>query len=351
MTLTLNQPLPAPQIEHFFLNLMLSQWRDAPHKDAPAMLQADRSLALASTQVKLYREEFLTQAVWAISVDRLDEAEKLYKAALKVNPTDKEAASGAAMVAQMRAGKLTKADLTRKVAEKAGALQVDKDTTRDNIRKILQEPGAPAQPVAQPVPGANQPSPAAQDLLREAAARRAIEEQRYRVLVDATTRRARQLYRVDPDAAYQDLKRQRDEILLYDAIGDEARRELVAQLESVMREVFVKGAEIKRQADAERQAIARTRQRLNEFDRQTIENERDKNRIDQFRQLMQQARYELAYQEAQLMIQEKVARGLPVPPTATASYIIGQQAVQLREWKELVRIREDRFLLAMMQSE
>ena len=51
------------------------------------------------------------------------------------------------------------------------------------------------------------------------------------------------------------------------------------------------------------------------------------------------------------MIQEKVAKGLPVPPQATASYIIGQQATQLREWRELTRIRQDRFLMAMMQTE
>ena len=56
---------PASQADHFFLNMMVEQWRDAPHKDAPAMLQSDRALALASTQVKLYRDEFLTQANWA----------------------------------------------------------------------------------------------------------------------------------------------------------------------------------------------------------------------------------------------------------------------------------------------
>ncbi|QJW95701.1 DUF4974 domain-containing protein [Frigoriglobus tundricola] len=171
------------------------------------------------------------------------------------------------------------------------------------------------------------------------------------MLTAATVQRGRALLRTDPDAAYQDLKRQRDEILAYDAIGDDARRQMVADLEAVMREVFVKGAEIKRQADAERAAVSRTRQRLNEFDRAQDAEAVDKNRIDQFRQLMQQARYELAYQEAQLMVQEKTVKGLPVPVTATASYIIGQQATQLREWKELVRIRQDRFLLAMMQTE
>jgi tetratricopeptide (TPR) repeat protein len=346
--LKFEQPLPAPRVENFFLNLMLAQWRNAPHKDAPAMLQSDRALALASTQVRLYREEFLTQAVWAMSIDRVDEAGRLYDAALKVDPTDKEAASGAALVKQMKAGKVTKADLARQIAQKTGALKVDPQS----IRKVVQDPVQPAQPPPPPGPGVAPPNPnAAQDLLREAAARRAIEEQRYRVLAGETIRRARQLLRTDPDAAYQDLKRQRDDILGYDAIGEDARRQMVAELEGAMREVFIKGAEVKRQADAERQALARTRQRLNEFDRLQDEVANDKNRIDQFRQLMQQARYELAYQEAQLMIQEKTVKGLPVPPQATASYIIGQQAVQLREWKELTRIREDRFLLAMMQTE
>ena len=59
MVLNLSEKLPAPQVDHFFLNLMIDQWRDAPHKDAPAMLQSDRALALASTQVKLYTDEFL----------------------------------------------------------------------------------------------------------------------------------------------------------------------------------------------------------------------------------------------------------------------------------------------------
>ena len=190
LALNFTQPLPVPQVEHFFLNLMIHQWRNAPHKDAPAMLQSDRALALASTQVKLYKNEFLTQAVWAVSMDRLDEAEKLYNAALKVDPTDKEASSGSAIVAKMKAGKLTKAQLTDKVKAKTGVMKVDGDSTRENIRLFLQEPGAVVDPPAPPG-GVVPPNPnAAADLLKEAAARRAIEEQRYKVLVDATLRRA-----------------------------------------------------------------------------------------------------------------------------------------------------------------
>ena len=39
------------------------------------------------------------------------------------------------------------------------------------------------------------------------------------------------------------------------------------------------------------------------------------------------------------------------PPEAVAAYLIGQSATNLREYRELVRIREDRYLLTMMQVE
>lgn len=346
VALDLEHALPAPQPDHYFLNLMLSQWRDAPHKDAPAMLQSDRALALASTQIALYRDEFLVQATWAVTLDRWEDAAKLYEAAKKIDPNDREAASGLALLQKLKNGKVTRDDLRQKIAAKSDAFKVTADAVaREVIQNVAQEPTAQP-PAPQPAPGINP-----QDVLREAAERRRIEEQRTRVLVDTTISRARQLLRTDPDSAYSDLKRQRDEIAAYDGIGNAARTQMVADLEAVMREIFIKGAEIKRQAEAERQAIAKTRQRLNEYDQMVEDEARTKNRIDQFRQLMQQARFEMAYQEAQLMVQERIVKGQTVPISATASYIIGQQATQLREWKELVRIREDRFLLAMMQSE
>lgn len=359
VALNLSEKLPASQIDHFFLNMMLDQWRDAPHKDAPAMLQSDRALALASTQVKLYKEEFLVQAVWAITQSQWDDAGKLYEAARKIDPKDDEAVAGLALLEKVKAGKLTKNEVQHQIA----AVQTVRDLVQRNtglsreeiekkvaaLAKVRQDAPTPAPAGDAPKPPAGTPQP--EDVLREAAARRQVEEQRYKVLVDSTIRRARQLLRTDPDTAYQDLKRQRDEIAAYDAIGTAARGQMTGDLEAVMREIFLKGAEVKRQAAAEREAIAKTRQRLNEFDRAQDEEARTKNRLDQFRQLMKQARFELAYQEAQLMIQERVARGQTIPPQAVASYVIGQQATQLREWRELTRIREDRFLLTMMQAE
>jgi tetratricopeptide (TPR) repeat protein len=346
VALDLAHDLPAPRPDHYFLNLMLSQWRDAPHKDAPALLQSDRALALASTQIALYRDEFLVQATWAITLDRWEEAAKLYEAAMRIDPNDHEAAAGLALIDRLKSGKITRDDLKQKIAAKSDALKVTADAVAREVIQNVAAQDPKAQPTPQPTPGINP-----QDVLREAAERRRIEEQRNRILVDETIRRARRLLRTDPDNAYGDLKRQRDEIAGYDGIGNAARTQMVADLEAVMREIFIKGAEIKRQAEAERQAIAKTRQRLNEYDRMVEDEASTKNRIDQFRQLMQQARFEFAYQEAQLMVQERIVKGQTVPISATASYIIGQQATQLREWKELVRIREDRFLLAMMQSE
>ena len=339
VTLALSQNLPQSQADHYFLNMMIDQWRAAPHKEAPAMLQGDRALALAATQVKLYRDEFLTQALWAATADRLDEATKLYAAAKKIDPNDPEAAAGLVVMDQLKTGKITKAEIAKRMAAK---------DPRAAINALAQEP--PPVVAAPPKVDTGAP-PAAGDILRDAAARRSIEEARYRVITDATIRRGRQLLRSDPDGAYQDLKRQRDEILGYDAIGPSSRTQMVADLEAVMREVFVKGAEVKRQAAVEREQIARTRQRLNEFDRVQGDEDRVKARIDAFKQLMQQARFELAYQEAQLMIQERVSKGQDVPEAAVAGYTIGQHATQLREWRELVRIREDRFLLTMMQTE
>ncbi len=351
VAVNLSEKLPVPQIENFFLNMLVNQWRDAPHKEAPAMLRSDRALAISSTQVKLYKDEFLVQAVWAVTQSQWDAATKLYQAAQKIDPNDPEAIAGLTLIEKLKTGKLTKADLEKKISAQVNALKVAPDAVaRTVIQEVARQPDPGALPPPGAAPGA-EPPPGAADALREAGARRAIEEQRYRVLVDATIRRARELLRTDPDAAYEDLKRQRDEIASYDAIGNAARTQMTADLEAVMREIFLKGAEVKRQAAAEREAIARTRQRLNEFDRMEDDEARTKNRIDQFRQLMKQARFELAYQEAQLMIQERIVKGQTIPPAAVASYIIGQQATQLREWKELVRIREDRYLLTMMQTE
>ena len=66
---------------------------------------------------------------------------------------------------------------------------------------------------------------------------------------------------------------------------------------------------------------------------------------------MNQARYEDAYREALVMENEFLNAGYGSPGETFAVARIGQAAGNYRDFRELVRLREDRFLLAMMEVE
>jgi hypothetical protein len=339
----LTQALPAPEIEHYFLHAMAEQWRTAATKDTPAVLPADRALAMASEQFRLFRDEFLTQAVWAISTDRIDHAEKLYQAASKIDPTDVEAASGLKVVAKMRAGQLTREQIKKGLATPtSGLTNKNGVSTRLNVTALANEQEPPPAAVG---------SPAQNEIVREAQAKRAIQEQQFKVLVEDTIRKTRQLLLSDPDAAYEDLKRQREAVLANDSIGDATRRNLALQLESQMRDVQTRGATIKKTIAEQRERVARARAQMAESARIAAAEEHIQARVDAFKQLMMQARFELAQQEAELMRQEFISHGRAVPAGVITGYMIGQFASNLREHKELIRLREDRVLLTLMQVE
>ena len=60
---------------------------------------------------RLFREEFLSQAVYAITGDKLDHAQKMYEAALRIDPANPEAEAGMKVLRKMRTGELTKPGL------------------------------------------------------------------------------------------------------------------------------------------------------------------------------------------------------------------------------------------------
>ncbi|QEL13697.1 vWA domain-containing protein [Limnoglobus roseus] len=338
----LAERLPVSENDNYFLHAIVQQWRDAPSKDAPAILSADRALALGAQQFRLFREEFLSQAVFAINSDKIEHAEKLYQAAAKIDPANLEVEQGLKVIDKLRKGDLTRAKMKAQLSDN---LKQSEKVAREKLAILAQaEPPPPAGA------GGDVPPPAGGGL-QQAEAERAILEQQYRVLVDETIRRSRQLFKTDPDAAYEDLKRQRDTILSNAQLSDSFRQRLSGDIESMMQTVSTQGAAIKRQIAEDRERVARTKLRINEFERQQAEERQTVARIDSFRQLMNQARFELAQQEAQVLVQERINRGQVVPPEATASYLIGQAATNLREYRELVRIREDRYLLTMMQVE
>ena len=323
-TVTQADALPASHGDHYFLTAMLKQWQTAEAKDAPVVLPADRALAMASEQFRLYRDEFVELALQAITADKLDHAQKLFQAALNVDPECPEAKAGAKAVTRIRGGEITKKQF------------------REQIN--LQNPVAP-QPVTPPQPGELADAATRAEQARNAADAEA------RALVEETIRRVRTLKDTDPDGAYDDLKRQREAIRSNDRLSRDVLTRLVADLDSQMRDVSTRAVEIKRRNEAVRERISRARALLNEYDLQMDEENRTKARIDRFRFLMSQARFELAYREAQVMEQERVSRGLPVPPEVYTTYRVGQSATQLREQRELKRLREDRYLLTLLQVE
>jgi hypothetical protein len=332
--------LPVSENDNYFIHAIVEQWRAAPAKDAPAILAADRALALGAQQFQLFREEFLSQAVFAINGDKIDHAEKLYLAAAKIDPANLEVEQGLKVIERLRKGDLTRAKMKAQLTDN---LKQSEKVAREKLAVLAQAEPPPAGGAAVPAP--------APGGLQQAEAERAVLEQQYRVLVDETIRRSRTLFKSDPDSAYEDLKRQRDTILANAQLSDAYRQKLAADLEAMMQTVATQGAAIKRAIAEDRERIARTKLRINEYERQEAEERQTVARIDSFRQLMNQARFELAQQEAQVLIQERISRGQVVPPEATASYMIGQAATNLREYRELVRIREDRYLLTMMQAE
>ncbi len=330
-TLTQEDTFAAASKDHYFLLPMLRQWQTAESKDAPVVLPADRALAMAGEQFRLYRDEYVELALQAISADKLEHAEKLFQAALGLDPALSEAKAGVDAVNRIRTGKMTKKDFQEKV-------------TKNELKVNLQLPGE-----AKPADG--KPVEVDPQAIKNAQAAQQASDAEARALVEETIKRVRANRENDPDGAYEDLKRQRENVRTNDALTDTNKTRLVADLDALMRDVATRAVEIKRRNEAVRERISRARALMNDYDLQMDEDNRTKARLDRFRFLMSQARYELAYREAQLMEQERVNRGLSVPPEVYTTYRVGQSATQLREQRELKRLREDRYLLTLLQVE
>ena len=105
--------MPAAGVENYFLGSMVTQWRTSGRADAPALLRADRTLALAYESTRLAREEFLEQANWALSAKRVDTARALFEAAINLDPTDPRAKAGVKLVGKLEKGEVSFDDLKK----------------------------------------------------------------------------------------------------------------------------------------------------------------------------------------------------------------------------------------------
>jgi tetratricopeptide (TPR) repeat protein len=370
--------VPAADDDNFFLANMVAQWHNKP--DRPALIEADRALTYAFERSQLARADLIARADLAADQDKFDVAKGLYEQALSVDPHSVEAKSGAAFVDRLRGELERRLDLEKgKPTGKDGKPRGVKELA-DGIRKELRkdfEPNkddeltrlsggkavkirreqlvlaqAPAEPVPQPRRDDRPPGEAAPpDILREQQARRQVAEQQQTQAVDEAVREANRLVQTDPNAARDLLKRARDNVLNNPDISERARAALAGRLERNQMSVERVGAVVLRnQAEAlALRAAAEARATVGQL--QAAVQDRIRERMRVFHDLMNEARELEASRQALAIRQDLVAQGQPVPPAVTAAYIVGLNAYNVREMYELRRIKEERFMATLLQVE
>src|SRR5262249_47285121 len=83
----------------------------------------------------------------------------------------------------------------------------------------------------------------------------------------------------------------------------------------------------------------------------TLAQERLRERMRVFHNLMDQAREDEAYRQAFAIRTDLIEQGLPVPPAVTAAYYVGLAGYRLRELRELRLLRQQRFLATLLEVE
>jgi tetratricopeptide (TPR) repeat protein len=349
-----SEAVPAADVGNFMLASMVRQWSESNAKEAPSILRADRALALAYEQSRLSREEYLTQAQWALGANQVETARQLANAARQIDSSNPEVKTLITVLDRIATGELTLEALKAATKNRIGVSYEKGPNGLQLVRHNLEEAqdNQPKQNDNPLVPGGN-----AADLLKAEQARRAILEQQVTNTIQESIQRGRELLRSgDPKSAKDLILAQRDSVRANRDIGDALRDKLANQLELLLTDIGQRGDVILRAKAEETERIARARAKLMAQETEVAKEERNRQRVRAFTQLMQQARYEDAYREALVMMQEAVNEGsvhnrLDFPLEAQAVYQMGQAATNLREMRELTRIREDRFLLSMMQVE
>ena len=342
VTAKVSQPMPSAEVDNYFLASLVAQWRASGKAESPAILRADRTLALAYEGTRLTREEFLEQANWSIAAKRFDAAKALFDAALKLDPQDPRTKAGMKLVDKLDKGEISLEELKKASLMTAQGPRVDVD----QLVQDKKDPGPP------PGPKVGEPAGDPNALLRQAEAQQRIRESQTTAAVEETLARARALLNAgDPRSAKDLLVAQRDTVRVVGDIGENVRTRLLNRIELLLTDVVTKGDAMVRARAEENEKIARARQKLIEADHEAARQEQIRNRIRNFATLMNQARYEDAYREALVMENELLNAGYGSPGATFAVGRIGQAASNYRDFRELVRLREDRYLLAMMEVE
>lgn len=319
---------PPHEVENFFLGRMVAEWRDS--KEAPAMVQADRALALASAQGRLDREETLAKGNFALSVGRAEAAARFFTQARKIDPSNLEAAQGLKLADKVIDGSVSRDQLMKSMTQ---------------INALIQDAPKPGKP-PEAAPGVDA------DFLEKQKQLAEITLQKREGEIKAALSEASRASGTDAIAQAKESLKQQLNALQNDAnVREDKRRQLGSQIESRLRELDKRGQTAEREERERQIAQIALEERRKEERSLAAQQDRVKERLRQFHALMNQAREELAQQQAQKIREDLVNQGLEVPPAVTAAYTIAQRGYYLRNLQDLVRVREDKWLAVLYEVE
>jgi tetratricopeptide (TPR) repeat protein len=360
--------VPAADIENFFLVGMVGQWRE--QKDRPALMPADRALAYASERNQLARAELVAKAELALDQGMYVAAEQLYRQASELDPSSVDARSGVDVARRMQrlmehvvdeqsklpankklAPEQVRAEVRKRFGEEVKIAKADDQAVRPAKNDVvrLAQNGQPP-PVAPP--GAPPVVPqAAPDKLEDVKARFAIAEQYQRRIVDDAIRTANRLVETDPNGARELLKRTIDGVRNNPDISDRVRASLGDQAERALATVDLRGRLVLRDQEAALKDAAIVAGRLHIGLLEQNAEARIRERMRVIHNLFDQARELEAYKQAEIIREDLVAQGRPVPPAVTAAYSVALAGYHIRQIRDLRRIRQERFLATMLEVE
>ncbi|HEY7152403.1 MAG TPA: hypothetical protein VH575_00445, partial [Gemmataceae bacterium] len=284
-------------------------------------------------------------AEWAVEKNKFDVAHRLFQKAIKADPTSARAKAGLKLIEDLRAGKRTLEDVKKMIRVKEGDLKA----TDGRVVKLPEERlfADPEKKQERPLAG----DQANQDRLNRIKAEQAVANQAQEEIVNEAIRRAQRLVQTDPDAAHDFLKRTLDGVRTNPDITKDKRDALSNRLERSLQQVDIRGAVVKRDQAEALNLLAAANARTTLTAQQRLEQNNIRERMRVYHNLMDQAREQQAYRHAQAIRKDLIDQGLPVPPAVTGAYAIGLAGYHLREYQELRRIRQERWLAVMLEVE
>src|SRR5262249_8955523 len=198
-------------------------------------------------------------------------------------------------------------------------------------------------PIAPDVPAA--------DPLQDVLARQAVADQQAQQLIDEAVRRASRMVRTDPNGAHDFLKRTLDGVRNNPDVSERVRTSLAQRLETTLHDTDRRGAVVLRDQAQAAALAARAAERLGVEAAERAFETNFRERLRVFHQLMNEAREDEAFKLAQEVRADLRRHGREVPAPGTAAYLQGLYAFHLHTERELLRVREERWLATMLEVE